>query len=154
MLSKTDFDFDSQLLTIRSSVGSTPTDRVARKATKTLDSERVIPLMAELIDLLSVWFRQQPSELVFADHDGNLMSTKKASQVVRWAAHRVGVKFNFYMLRHKLGTDLIVNQHTDPRTVMAIMGHNNMRQTIEYAVSNEQVMRQAMEQRDTKKLVN
>lgn len=150
MLSKSAFDFDKKIVAIGDSVGSTPDKKIARKTTKTKDSERYIPLVDDLIKVLVVWFQKQPSPLAFADHEGKLMETRIASQRVRWAAKRAGVEFNFYMLRHQLSTDLIIRDGIDPRTVMAIMGHNNVKQTLEYANVSSAAMRMALENRAMK----
>lgn len=57
--------------------------------------------------------------------------------VIPNACNLEGIKFNMLRYRHQFSTDLIKNGK-DVRTIMELMGHNNIEMPFGYARSDEQ----------------
>lgn len=63
-------------------------------------------------------------------------TTDEVAVKIKYVCRKIGVEFNLYRLSHKFSTDLVTG-NVDPRTIMELMGHNNIGQTLEYARSND-----------------
>ena len=112
------------------------------KRTKTYESYRVIPY-PETCDELFKELKTYNNDIFIKD-----TGTRLCSNYVSNLLHKItNGNFREYMLRHRLATDLIIRHNTDPKTVQYIMGHKNVSQTLNYAISKEDKMRDAMQSR-------
>ena len=117
-----------------------------QKATKTKQSVRLEPIVPQLEPILRQLIGIQPSEHLFMRCDDTVWSIDDVANKINYVSKRVGVDFNVYRLRHKFSTDLVTN-NVDPRTIMELMGHNNINQTLDYARSNDQLKKEALKNR-------
>lgn len=146
-LEKSHIDFDKGVLHIHQSLGSTARNSCTVRDTKTALSYRDIPITASCKSLLKEIIDFQDNDFLFADFNGSLMNSTKVSNKIRLACKAEEIEFNMYRCRHQFSTDLILSGQ-DVRTVMELMGHNNIGMTIEYARSNNNSKLNALENRN------
>ena len=145
-LDKADIDLDGGYINIDTAQGSTAEEWNTQKATKTKQSVRLEPIVPQLEPILRQLIGIQPSEHLFMRCDDTVWSIDDVANKINYVSKRVGVDFNVYRLRHKFSTDLVTN-NVDPRTIMELMGHNNINQTLDYARSNDQLKKEALKNR-------
>lgn len=142
-LDEKNIDLDNMTIYVCQAVGSTTTEKIAIKKTKTELSIRYIPIMDGLVPILEKLMDQTVDGLLFMRDNGKLMNGNFLSSVCQ---RLTGHKFRPYTLRHQFSTDLITGG-TDQRTVMELMGHKNIDMTLGYARSNKELKRNALEAR-------
>lgn len=142
-LEKSDFDMINKTVTISKSVGSTHTEELTIRKTKTLSSIRTLPIPDSLMPTIKELFEFQNNDQLFTFSDGTLVYSTKANTIIRNACNRAGIRFNPYMLRHAFSTNLI-QSGVDIRTVMELMGHTSSHMTIDYARSSDELKREAI----------
>ena len=147
-LKKGNIDLINNIIYIDEEIGSSYTELNVLRETKTEDSVREIPIVPKLKKILQNAFRYQyeDAEFLFSNYEKQLFDIDTITNKITRCAKKINIKFNMYMLRHLFSTDLIVNK-TDPRTVMELMGHNNVAMTIEYARSNSDLKVKALSKR-------
>ena len=147
-LKKGNIDLINNIIYIDEEIGSSYTELNVLRETKTEDSVREIPIVPKLKKILQDAFRYQyeDAEFLFSNYEKQLFDIDTITNKITRCAKKINIKFNMYMLRHLFSTDLIVNK-TDPRTVMELMGHNNVAMTIEYARSNSDLKVKALSKR-------
>lgn len=146
-LDKSDIDLNAGYINIDTAQGSTAKEWNTQKATKTKQSVRLEPIVQQLEPILRELISMQPSDHLFMRCDNNTVwSIDDIDNKINYVCKRIGVKFNIYRLRHKFSTDL-VTANVDPRTIMELMGHNNINQTLDYARSNDKLKRDALKNR-------
>lgn len=145
-LDKADIDLSTGYINIDTAQGSTTTEWNTQKVTKTKHSVRLEPIVPQLEPILRELISIQPSEHLFMRCDDSIWSIDDVGNKINYVCKRVGVEFNIYRLRHKFSTDLVIN-NVDPRTIMELMGHNNISQTLDYARSNDQLKKDALKNR-------
>lgn len=143
-LTKSDINISKKIVWVGKRVGSTSLDRKTIIPAKTKESERKVPIPdAYLNDLINL-LEYQKSEYLFANYSGELLDTNDVSCILTKRAKKLGFKFNLYMLRHKMSTDLLEDDSISDRTAMEILGHKNYSMTVSYARSNDQLKEKAI----------
>ena len=145
-LNKTDISFENSILDINKQIGSSISQFNVIRTTKTESSSRSIPIIKELEVILHELFEFQDNDFLFANFNGELFDVDTATNKITRCCKMDGLKFNMYRLRHQFSTDLITN-NVDPRTIMELMGHNNMDMTVSYARSNNDLKEDALKTR-------
>lgn len=148
-LTKNDIFLNSSgtgFIQVNKAARSTNKSMLEISGTKTQKSNRLVPIPAALGEILRECLQWSKHELIFADYHGNLQSIDKVSDTVRLVARKAGVKFNLYMLRHQLSTDLF-NSGTAPNVIRDIMGHESANMSLDYAVSSEKDRITALDRR-------
>ncbi len=145
-LNKTDISFENRILDINKQIGSSISQFNVIRTTKTESSSRSIPIIKELEVILHELFEFQDNDFLFANFNGELFDVDTATNKITRCCKMDGLKFNMYRLRHQFSTDLITN-NVDPRTIMELMGHNNMDMTVAYARSNNDLKEDALKTR-------
>jgi len=107
---------------------------------KTNCSVRKIPMPKELIDKYNNYV--PGDNLIFPDNDGSYLTSIEFSNIMR----KKGIKFNLYMLRHTLASDLVAN-NVDERTIIELLGHKNINMSVYYARSNDERKKDALDKR-------
>lgn len=146
-LEKRHIDLDLNVIHIWQSIGSTSRHKAVIRDTKTELSYRDIPLTESCKLLLEELLQFQDNDFLFADFNGELFNSTKASAKIKHATSLEGINFNMYRCRHQFSTDLI-RSGQDVRTVMELMGHNNIKMTIGYARSNNTIKLNALKNRN------
>ena len=142
-LTKEDVDFEKKTVLINKAIGSTTKNQATVKTTKNINSIRVLPLPDKLIPYLQACFEYQPSDYLFATETGDFITSRKYANFIHNAMVKANINFRPYMLRHAFSTKLITT-NTDPRTVQELMGHKNINMTLDYARSNDDLKRDAI----------
>lgn len=112
-------------------------------ATKTRQSIRNVPIPDQLKPILIDCLKWTKHDMIFADYFGNLQDIDKVSDYVHRVAKKANVKFNLYMLRHQLSTDLFTTG-VPANIIRDIMGHESASMSLDYAVSSEKDRAEAM----------
>ena len=149
-LTRKDIDFNRKTININKQIGTSLTDFNVIRSTKTESSNRELPMLLELQNTLVELFNYQDNDYLFANFNGELFNVATAVNKITRCCKQDGLHFNMYRLRHQFSTDLVTN-NVDPRTVMELMGHNNVNMTVSYARSNEELKKDALETRKTDK---
>jgi integrase len=116
--------------------------RGSRTGTPKNDRSRKIPMNELLTQTLKNVKSRSTGELVFSDRDKSLADFKTAWQRVKRDA---GIQnLRFHDLRHTVGTRLGM-AGVDIRTLMEIMGHQDIKMTIRYLHPTSEHKRKAMD---------
>lgn len=145
-LTKSDINLITNEITINKAIGSTTTKTRQVISTKTTQSIRTVPISDNLKPLLLKMFDEIKEEHLFYDYDGLPFETSFLSQFISRISNRIGIKFNMYMLRHRMATDLI-QSNTSARTVQDILGHATYKQSVGYARSSDEDRKTAIDNR-------
>ena len=116
------------------------------KNIKTRASIRTVPLNSVVKSELLTLFSISPYELPFSFYGGIIPEPNAIARTMRNASIEAGVPgFHLYGMRHSFDSELITNG-VDPRTVMELMGHNNVNTTLAiYARSTEEKRKEAIQ---------
>lgn len=142
---KSRIDLDKNILYIRSRVGSTKDETNVEVDVKTdngIRSQPIIPKFKKLI-LEILEFQNKDTDYLFADYDGNLISSNYQSDVVRRIAKKIGVEFNAYRVRSLFSKEM-QKTTASAKTVIELMGHASIGQSIDYDFTNTEEMREAL----------
>ena len=142
-LHRSDVNLSDKYLYVHSAQGSTADEWNTTKATKTKQSIRREPIVPDLAVILDQLLRYQPADQLFQRSSGSVWQIDDVCNKINRVCKKLGIKFTLYQLRHKFSTDL-VTANVDPRTIMELMGHNNIKQTLEYARSNDDLKEEAL----------
>ncbi len=130
-LSRNDIDFEKHIINLWREVGSDEENLVTLRDTKTELSKRIVP-MNELVEtVLKDLCDEVVTDLLFLDHKGDLFNTNNVSNKIGRVCKDEGIKFVRYDMRHQFTIDLL-DMGTDTKTVMELMGHNNLAMTFSY----------------------
>ena len=136
----------SGFISVNKAARSTTDSMLELSGTKTKKSNRLVPIPAELGEILKECLQWSKYELIFADYHGNIQSIDIVSDYVRRVSRKAGVQFNLYMLRHQFSTDLFTSG-TNPAVIRDLMGHESASMSLDYAVSSEQERILALDKR-------
>ena len=104
---------------------------------------RVIPMSADLVDVLRAWRRESPGELVFPARDGRsvLRDPIIANQALDRALERAELRhIRFHDLRHTFVSHLVL-RGMSLKVVQVLLGHSPVTMTEKYAhVADEQLV--------------
>lgn len=140
-LEKSNIDLKQRKISVKQRVGSTSTEKKAIVNTKTRQSIRDVYYPPQLDEIFKD-LMQRESDYLFMTKKG-LINGDKASDII----HRYRpVDFRAYNLRHQFSTDLL-QKGVDLRTIQEIMGHANPKMTINYARSDDDKKKKAINKR-------
>lgn len=146
-LRRSDINLINNTISIEIELGSSYTEYNVIRNTKTLTSVRTIPIVKELKEILiELSENQNHDTYLLATFDGELFDIDTITTKINYVCKKDNLKFNMYRLRHQFSTDLIT-ANKDPRTIMELMGHNNIAMTIEYARSSDELKEKALKDR-------
>lgn len=145
-LTKSDINLITNSITINKAIGSTSVKTRQVTSTKTTQSIRTVPISKDLKPIIMRMIDEIKEEHLFYDHDGLPFETSFLSQFISRISNRIGIKFNMYMLRHRMATDLI-QSNTSARTVQDILGHATYKQSVGYARSSNEDRKTAIDNR-------
>ena len=95
------------------------------------NKDRVTLLSYTTLDLLRAYYRlHKPQKYLFEGMGGGKYSPTSIAQLLKKAAKKAGIKKNVtpHMLRHSFATHLL-EQGTDLRYILALLGHKSTRTT-------------------------
>lgn len=140
-LNKENIDTENRAIHIRSRIGCTSSKKNVVVKTKTTQSIRDIFYPKEL-DPIFQQLMNRNDEYLFKTKKGFLNGDKVSDIIRRYRP----VDFRAYNLRHQFSTDLL-KQGVDLRTIQEIMGHADPSMTINYARSNDESKKDAVNRR-------
>lgn len=139
-------DITNDYISVNKSVGSSKDETVSVKSPKTAQSIRHVPVHPELLPILKQLKNEQKTSPLLTNLDGSLITPLQRSNMITNVCKKTGIKFNLYMLRHNMATDLI-NMNISQRTVVDILGHASFNMSLEYARSTEEDRKKAVDSR-------
>lgn len=139
-------DITNDYISVNKSVGSSKDETVSVKSPKTAQSIRHVPVHPELLPILKQLKNEQKTSPLLTNLDGSLITPLQRSNMITKVCKKTGIKFNLYMLRHNMATDL-VNMNISQRTVQDILGHASFNMSLEYARSTEEDRKKAVDSR-------
>lgn len=120
---------------IVSSIGSTKTETLTEKETKTPTSVRPVYMYGESLSVLRDVLEYSRNELIFSDYDGNPFGIDELSDYIHRISKKCGIPFTLYLLRHSFCSDLYANG-VSPSTIKDLCGHASEKMSLDiYAVS-------------------
>lgn len=145
-LTRDNIDLKKGTLHVTGQLGSTTTANNVITPAKTALSDRVVPLTTQAIDVLKTVLEMHDNEFVFCKENGEHFDMLKVQQIINVHCKKNGYKFTLYQLRHTFSTDMLMSG-VDPRTVQELMGHAHFSMTADYARSNLQAKKEAINNR-------
>ena len=139
-------DITNDYISVNKSVGSSKDETVSVKSPKTAQSIRHVPVHPELLPILKQLKNEKKTSPLLTNLDGSLITPLQRSNMITNVCKKTGIKFNLYMLRHNMATDL-VNMNISQRTVQDILGHASFNMSLEYARSTEEDRKKAVDSR-------
>lgn len=136
-------DLNNKLIYVCQSLGSTSTQFNTIRRTKNDNSIRYIPLSDQLIPIIKELSDISIDGYLFIRDNGSFLNSTILSNITRKVSDK---SFRPYMLRHQFSTDLILDG-VDIRTIQELMGHADSSMTISYARSNQELKRNALNNR-------
>ena len=109
---------------------------------KTEASNRRIPVSPELAQILAQLKAWSRHEYLLADERGDLRDIDEVSNTIHLVARKHGVKFNAYMLRHLMSTELL--HRGDSVVARDLLGHTSFSMTLDYARSTDDQLLEAI----------
>lgn len=138
-------DVQNGFISISKRVGSTTTERQQIVPSKTESSNRRLPMTPALQGIVSSALNWSRNYYIFATEDGSLWNIDLFSDLIHRVSVKSGIRFNAYMLRHKMSTDLL--HHGDSVVARDLLGHTSFSMTLDYARSTDEQIKKAMLQR-------
>ena len=145
VLALTADDIADGYITISKAVGSTTKKKRQIVPPKTEASNRRIPVSPELAKILAQLKAWSRHEYLLADERGDLRDIDEVSNTIHLVARKHGVKFNAYMLRHLMSTELL--HRGDSVVARDLLGHTSFSLTLAYARSTDDQIRDAISHR-------
>lgn len=139
-------DITNDYISVNKSVGSSKDETAVVKTPKTAQSVRQVPVHPDLLPILKQLKQEQKTSPLLTNLDGSLITPLQRSNMITNVCKKTGIKFNLYMLRHNMATDLI-NMNISQRTVQDILGHASFNMSLEYARSTEEDRKKAVDSR-------
>lgn len=107
---------------------------------KTPASIRKVPIPSKLDSILNGYVSKHPV-ILFPNKNGDYFNIGQLGQRIK----RLGIPFNMYQLRHTVATKLVTSG-VDQRTIIEILGHENISMSVYYARSDEERKKNALEE--------
>lgn len=137
----TDIDFDNKIIHIRreaaikyseSISGQYHREGIALFDTKTLASNRDLPVSEECLDVFRRWIEYRPDieKLIFVNESGNIYDYAALRKGLTELCQKHGIEdtVTFHKLRHNYATDLLT-AGVDLAVVSQMLGHSNVETT-------------------------
>ena len=138
-------DVQNGFISITKRVGSTTKEKQMIVPSKTESSNRRLPMTPALQEIVSAAIEWSRHYYLFATEDGSLWNIDAFSDLIHRVSAKSKIRFNAYMLRHKMSTDLL--HRGDSVVARDLLGHTSFSMTLDYARSTDEQIRNAMLQR-------
>lgn len=139
-------DIHNDYISINKEIGSSLTENNVVRQCKTPLSNRNIPITDGLKDIIEKSLKLSKNDILFPTKNGGYHNSTKVGDNIRHLCKKRNIEFNMYQIRHLFSTDLERNG-IDPRTHQELMGHKNYTMSINYARSNIELKKKALEKR-------
>lgn len=136
-------DIHENYISINKELGSNRDKKDVVRRCKTEDSVRNVPISPSLKPILEELISFSKYEELFKRENGEYFNSTSIGQFIRERIRGTNIKFNMYMLRHNVATQLVTNK-VDEKTTMELLGHRNFSMSLYYANSNEDLKKDAI----------
>ena len=127
-LKREDVDLQKNIISINKQIQRVGTE-IKETTLKSDASYRSLPVSNELQDILEKHFKKYPeSEYVVFDKDMNYMKSEKLRKSLARSCEKLGITFNYHMLRHMFITQLY-NKGVDIKVAQSLAGHSSYQTT-------------------------
>ena len=144
-LMKSDIDFDNKTISVNRRLEYHQLGKDELHTTEKLkskSSKSTIPMAAELIEGLKMWFEKNPYEYVICDIDGRFIHPHSLNARLREVSLKTGIQFHYHMLRHSFASRLVLGgvtpivakelvRHADIRTTLNVYTHIEEKDKVE-----------------------
>lgn len=137
-------DIKDDHISITKQLGSDKDEKYVATKCKTPTSVRDIPISPALRIILDDLLDYSKSYDIFTREDGRYLDSDFVGNVLNRLLKGTGIKFNLYMLRHNMATELVRNG-TDTKTTMELLGHAQYNMSLGYANSSEELKDKAVQ---------
>jgi integrase len=132
------------------SIGSSLTEKLTEKTTKTPQSRRALPLFNEGVDLLKEVLSYSKHDCLFSDYKGKPFHTNYVSDYYSRVSRKCGIKVYAGLMRKAFSADNYSNG-TNPAAIKKMMGHKNENMSVNwYATAGDEEVVRAMMNRKYK----
>lgn len=131
-LEKEDFDFTNEVIHIEKKLvfkGLKKNEYYSTKEMKSKKSKAIIPFPRVLQILMKEWFKKNPYKIVICDDEGCYINPTCLTNDVKKISKKLGIEFNFHMLRHTYATTLVTHD-VDVKTAQELLRHSNYNTTL------------------------
>ena len=135
-------DISDMYIRINKAVGSTKDQKRQIVPTKTESSVRRLPIASELIPVLNDLKNWSKHKYLLAFESGELADIDEVSDTINKIAKKKHVRFNAYMLRHLMSSELL--HKGDSVIARDLLGHTSFSMTLDYARSTDQQILEAV----------
>lgn len=136
-------DIKKDHVLISKELGSSMDDWMVLRDCKTDLSHRKIPLTQDMKTVAKKACSLHNNDTIFSQPNGSFYNSKDVGDKMHKIGKSHGYDFNMYSIRHLFATDLTVNG-VDERTRIELMGHSNIKTTLGYARSNDDLKIKAL----------
>lgn len=147
-LTTKDIDFKTKVIHIYKRIGSDYNNLVTTVTPKTPNSVRDIPIGPDLEAILHELIDYAKTDELFRLWNGKYMEHNYTGTLIRNVCKKLGCKFHMYQLRHLFSRE--IGKVASSRTLMELMGHASINQSVYYQWSTPEEKRQAIMDRDKK----
>lgn len=149
--SQQDIPIDVALVSVVRSIGSSFTEKLTEKQTKTAQSKRVLPVFNEGIAVIKETLEYSKYERLFSDYNGDPFDTDFVSDYLYRVSKACGIKVYAGLMRKAFSADNY-RRKTNPAAVKKMMGHKNENMSVNwYATAADEEIVEAMLNREYKK---
>lgn len=142
-LEKKNVDLANMTIYVCQRLGTSSTEFNTITHPKTENANRYIPIDTKLLGTFKILFDLSEGEYLFLKNNGDFMN---GDYLCKFCRRFTKGLLRPYQLRHQFSSDLILSG-IDIRTIQELMGHANSSMTLEYARSNDELKRKALEER-------
>jgi len=131
-LNKDDINFEHNEIYVNKKLiykGLRKNEYYALTQMKSKKSKAILPLTKPLKRILIEWFQANPYEKICCDIEGYYLNPNVFSSIVKKVSKKMGIDFNFHMLRHTFATNLVTND-VDLKTAQDLMRHSSVNTTM------------------------
>lgn len=139
-------DITDQYISISKAVGSTTKDKRQIVPPKTEASIRRVPVSPQLLPILHDLKKWSCHKYLLADQHGDLRNIDEVSNTIHLVAKKNHVRFNAYMLRHLMSSELL--HRGDSVVARDLLGHTSFSMTLDYARSTDDQLLEAIRDRN------
>ena len=147
-LTTSDIDFTAKVIHVYKRVGSDYNQMITLVTPKTPNAVRDIPIGPDLEAILHELIEFAKTDQLFQLANGRLMSHNFTCTLIRNTCRQIGCSFHVYQLRHLFSRE--IGKVASSRTLMELMGHSSINQSVYYQWSTPEEKRKAILERDSK----
>lgn len=136
-------DISRDYISINKQLGSDSDEKHVVTRCKTETSVRKVPIHPDLRPILHDLLDYSKFHELFKREDGQYIDSSFVGTILRNVLMGTGLKFNLYMLRHNMATQLVTHG-TDSKTTMELLGHKQYNMSLGYANSSNKLKKDAI----------